>query len=632
MVAWLSGTTTELTTSLPDITTTPGEGEGKGSSVIRPKTVGPRTAKDDATVPEKAGPTSSEWRHRIATGELTPVEERHDPAIAWREQALAAVNQANRDGAAVQRLCAEADALLAAGKDKEALDQYLAACHNDPKNVPARVRAATLLSSMGKWDDAATVYEEALRLEPRNPRALRGLAETELQRGHQRAAVGLARILVGCDDTVADSHLLLARSLLADNNAEEALTSAKRARQLSPDRWESRLLAADCLAALSRFDQAEEQYLQLAADDPEVMPAYLGAARCRERLGGGRQALAYLESLAEPIQAGDDIACMAARLLQELGENAQAIARYREIVRRNASPVPPRLALAKLLLEEGKLADCQELLAGILTDSPTNTEARLALARLYLRTGLPELATKHAGMTLGKDEERNRLARRLLAQAEAACGREQQAVRLLRENLAAHPTDLPSHRLLVECLLRTGNADEALAAVKQVEEQFPDRPDAASLRGDVYASAADYEQAIGSYREALAQAPEDPEILRRLADILCQQEAGIAEADSLSAKALQRAPRDPAVMDTRGWVLHRLGKLDAAALLLDRATRLAPGRGKIHYHFGVVLTDLGKKELAIQELRRALSSATVFAARPEAQKRLASLLLAPDDE
>jgi tetratricopeptide (TPR) repeat protein len=470
---------------------------------------------------------------------------------------------------------------------------------------------------MGKWDKAAMRYEEALRLDPHHEPALRGLAEIELHRGHQRAAVGLARILVDCDNRAATSQLLLARALLADNCPADALASAERARQLAPDVWECRLVEADALAALGRLGRAEERYLQTAADHPEALAAYLGVARCRERHQGARQALSYLQALPQAVQGRDQIAMAVARLHRDLGEESQAIARYREIVRRNPSLAEPRLSLARLLMKRGGLGDAQELLAGVLADEPGNVAA---------------LAGKHAGKALGDDEESNRSARLLFAEAEAACGRETQAIRLIRQNLAEQPKDLPSRRLLVGLLLRTGNADEALEEVKDIEELFPDRPDAASLRGDVYLAAANYEQAIASYRRALLQAPEDPVVMRQLAIVLCEQQGTLEEADSLSAKALQREPQDAETMDTRGWVLYRLGKADVAAAVLERATRLAPGDGTIHYHLGVVLADLGRKELAIQELRRALSSTTVSGARQDAQKRLASLLLAPDDE
>jgi Flp pilus assembly protein TadD len=106
--------------------------------------------------------------------------------------------------------------------------------------------------------------------------------------------------------------------------------------------------------------------------------------------------------------------------------------------------------------------------------------------------------------------------------------------------------------------------------------------------------------------------------------VLAKRPSGLSEAATLSERAYKSAPRDAAVIDTRGWILYRQGSADRALPLLEEAASLAPSTAEIQYHLGVVYAHLGKRAEARRALEQALK-APRFAQAAEARKLLESL-------
>jgi hypothetical protein len=52
-------------------------------------------------------------------------------------------------------------------------------------------------------------------------------------------------------------------------------------------------------------------------------------------------------------------------------------------------------------------------------------------------------------------------------------------------------------------------------------------------------------------------------------------------------RSLQSAPSSAVRLDTKGWILHRMGRRDEAVEILARASSLAPGSDVIRDHLAV---------------------------------------------
>jgi tetratricopeptide (TPR) repeat protein len=79
------------------------------------------------------------------------------------------------------------------------------------------------------------------------------------------------------------------------------------------------------------------------------------------------------------------------------------------------------------------------------------------------------------------------------------------------------------------------------------------------------------------------------------------------EGHALIEKALKLSPDDPFILDSMGWALYRLGKLDAAETYLRRAMAERPD-AEIAAHLGEVLWVKGDRASAKEVWQSQLKS------------------------
>jgi tetratricopeptide (TPR) repeat protein len=109
-------------------------------------------------------------------------------------------------------------------------------------------------------------------------------------------------------------------------------------------------------------------------------------------------------------------------------------------------------------------------------------------------------------------------------------------------------------------------------------------------------------------RAVLVKKPDDANALNALGFTLADRSERLEEAKGYIAKALQLRPDDPAIMDSYGWVLFRLGDYPGALDYLRRAYAKIkdPEMGA---HLGEVLWVSGQKQDAKKIWTEALRKA-----------------------
>ena len=98
-------------------------------------------------------------------------------------------------------------------------------------------------------------------------------------------------------------------------------------------------------------------------------------------------------------------------------------------------------------------------------------------------------------------------------------------------------------------------------------------------------------------RQILNLNPGDANALNALGYTLANRTQRYAEAEQLIARALELDPEEPAILDSMGWVLYRLGDIEGALAYLTRAYALFPDP-EVAAHLGEVLWVSGDTEEA----------------------------------
>jgi tetratricopeptide (TPR) repeat protein len=227
---------------------------------------------------------------------------------------------------------------------------------------------------------------------------------------------------------------------------------------------------------------------------------------------------------------------------------------------------------------------------------------------------------------------------------------------------APDPADGAFARLhLGQLAFGTGDLDTATTHFTEGLRLLPEHPPLRVGLARVRAARGDTAGAVAEFRAVLTVVLE-PAYAAELGDLLTatgQPEAGAQEyalarevwaAEAKNGHPSESDPvlfaadhRDPAALDAArrlyarqpgiagadamGWALRAAGRPAEALRYADQALRLGTRSALMHYHRGMILADLGKREAAGADLKTALELNPHFSARhaPIARATLASL-------
>jgi Flp pilus assembly protein TadD len=240
---------------------------------------------------------------------------------------------------------------------------------------------------------------------------------------------------------------------------------------------------------------------------------------------------------------------------------------------------------------------------------PRFAPARSALAELLEQGGRAAQAVEHARAALDIEPGELRHAVRLAAALRAA-GQKGEADAIEADLLRSAPSDPALLALIAWSFRDDGRAAEAEAIVRRVRAERPGEHQPTMLLAAMLARDKRHDEAEALYREAIALRPEDPAALNDLGYMNADRNVRVAEALQLIDRALRKWPEAPHLLDSRGWALFRLGRLEEAERELRRALAKT-GDPDVLDHLGDVLAARGRRTEAEAEWRKALGFDTL---------------------
>ncbi len=194
---------------------------------------------------------------------------------------------------------------------------------------------------------------------------------------------------------------------------------------------------------------------------------------------------------------------------------------------------------------------------------------------------------------------RDTSARLLLARAEAALGRFENAYQTFRSVLALQPrsTDALYYLSILGGVLAQGEYDRLFA-------QAPDSPRAHQLRGDLHVAQERPVEAEAEYKTALEAAPASLEVLIALGD-LTRHQSRFEDALVYYGRAAEIAPHDYDVLYGVGVCRSYRQEYAPAIESFRGALRVDPSSAPAHLALGHALLQSGQAAAAVPELEEA---------------------------
>jgi tetratricopeptide (TPR) repeat protein len=320
-----------------------------------------------------------------------------------------------------------------------------------------------------------------------------------------------------------------------------------------------------------------------------------------------------------------------ARALLLGGHEEQAIDYASRIVGDDADPDPEaRLELAIMYLSAGRDDDALSQVNQILLEQPAHTDALRLMAIINFRQENLDAAWSDFQDLLSSGQH-TMDALYYMARISDYRGEYDRALALY-EQVNSGPNAVVSQRRASGILAQRGSVDKGLEHLQRFGETHPNfavdmiqaqaqllaseerynealeifdrvisyRPDSESAllsRNEVLLKMDRVDEAIKAYRSALRRWPDSALILNALGYSLTYHGDDYREAARLIRKALKIEPKNPAIIDSYGWVLYRLGEHEKALVELHRAYEMMPDP-EIAAHIVEVLWKLDRNDEA----------------------------------
>jgi len=472
-------------------------------------------------------------------------------------------------------------------------------------------QAAQIGAALGDWSAVERATRRWLALEPDSASAAQFATVAALRQGNAEAASALLRdgLLAAGGEPDFNQVIGLLVSSGEPELAEQVIDQLIGA-GLEPVPGRGLYLKSRLAWHFEQPARAE----QLAAAAVSVNPDFehsMWAARVARELEQPEQALDFLGKAAEARPGDRSVLANRVEMLRELGRLDQATSLLKEM-----GDDPDALySLGLVYNEMGRQAEAgaawQRLVSlGAEQRGPRHAWLSALLAELL---GMREQAVQWYARVEGQEAGQATIRRALLL---ADSGDLAAARGLLGElRMSANP-ELAERAWLAEAqlLAELDNEQAALDLLSESLRRFPGSIDLLYSRAMTAVNAGQIELAEQDLRAIIQNDPDNAIALNALGYTLSDLTDRQREAYRLIESAINLEPDNPAILDSMGWVLYRLGRTEEALPYLERAARMEP-HPEIVSHLIEVLWQLNQQQRArelIASVRQDFEGEEVF--------------------
>ena len=371
--------------------------------------------------------------------------------------------------------------------------------------------------------------------------------------------------------------------------------------------------------------------------------------------GDFEEALEEIELLKDATALTANIVVIEAQILQNLDQTARALRVMRNGVARFDSNKNLRLTYARLLIGNEDFELAQQQFQILVEQDPQDWETLYSIALIDTQLENFDRAiaayTKLIGVDQRADESQYNLGVIYQEQGELEksiehfrqvrigtnnfLAAQQQATRLSiqlgrlddahtwlsRLSRGQPRLDVLFTTIESGLLIQEGHPDAAQQLLNTALNKYPNETDLLFSRVIYYDSISDREGSERDLQQIISMLPEDSRALNHLGYMLADQTTRYDEALELIERAIAISPDDPAIIDSLGWALYKVGRFEEALVQMRRAFAAFPD-DEVASHLGEVLWALERFDEAMRVWQDALETDPESPLILEAMERL----------
>ena len=496
--------------------------------------------------------------------------------------------------------------LIGSGQAEVGFTQLQQAFAKDPGQVRAGIIMATLYLRHDQPKKALEVIETVVRRDPKNLDAVNMQGVVRVAAGDRSGGRAAYESAVALNPNFQAARLNLVRLDIAEGKLDSARSRLTALLKSNPRNGE----------AMLEFAQLEERAAHPAEAIRWRVQAGVGLSDLLVRQRDFERAVNVAKEVAG--RASNDLSALYALARAELAAGdkrraRQTLAAMGPLAGFDASA---NIDIARLQFAAGDRGNALYTLGKVMKEQPDHLAALVLLTEAEIASRDYQKAEQHAKRIAERYPARG-LGLKLMGDIAAARGQYPSAITHYQASLAKEKS-IDVVLRLYRAFQRTGDLAKAVAFLERWSNDNPDDYVALRALADGRRRGGDLAGARRDYDRLLRRNPNDVEVLNNLAQVAMRQ--GDKAALEYAEGAYQLATNNPAVLDTLGWVLTRLGQLERGTNLLRDARLRDSKNAEIRYHLAFALAQSGREAEARKELKEGLAGGAKFLEIDDARK------------
>ncbi len=490
----------------------------------------------------------------------------------------------------------------------ESAYEHLMAASQEAKDPVAASKAARLAWRQGEMQKAGEAIALWIAYQP-NSLAARQLALLKALRSQDMTeAMKQARASISIADALGKDGFLLLGSALASAKGESKIRLMKNLVRDYPDNAHAQYALALVASQEKKYDDALAAADAASHLDPDWDIPYLLQVQIHALRGDEAAAEETLRNAARKHPDSASIQEAYGRLLMQQKKYAEALKRFQQALKQKPQDQELRYLIGVLALQTENWELARSTWE-MLRDEPRfqkQDEAWYFLGQLEELQGNLEQAIKNYQHVKNGRLKNEALLR--VAILTGKLGNLTESRELFRNLRITAPHDAAQTYVTeAELLKEMGRTDEALDIYDEAIRAYPEDTDLRYARGLLAADLQRVDLAEQDFKAVLRRKPDDTDALNALGYTLADLTNRYQEAFEYINAAYKQSPDSPAILDSMGWVLYRLGNTEQALKYLQKAAEKLDDP-EIAAHLGEVLWVTGARDKARKIWKQAIEN------------------------
>lgn len=459
---------------------------------------------------------------------------------------------------------------------------FAAACASPEQKLARYMKSGDEYLEQGKLGLANVQFQNALKIEEDNVKALLGLAKIAEKRSNYEQMFGILQRVLRLDPENLRVKLDLGKLyLLADDNAAsldliDAVVAAE------PKNPEALAVKAAVMFRLQNNAEAVELARQALEIDPKSQEAAAVLASERVAAEDFTGALTILEGAIARDPKAAVLHILRVQILTKQGRTNDINKAYKSLIAEFPEDANYRRLHASSLIEQGKLEDARAELVDVARILPRERDAKLDVIRIDYRIGGKAKAEATFRSFIAADDEDFDLRLALgafLREEKDFAGADAAYHDILKRKGVDIVEILRAKNEMAALRLLEGKRPEAEKIISEILAADSSDPDALVKRAGLKVADGELDEAINDLRIVIGEHPDSTAAHLLMASAF-DQKSDYAFAESEYAQAVQASKKGAQASNLFAKFLLRRGDADRAEKVLAESVALNPSSGE----------------------------------------------------